>query len=151
MFLRPHFGLQVLIQFFLFTGFHCLFQFSLDASHKEIWFCLSVNKTLIYLWIFPKGLTLETMHVYQFQFKGFNFSLLMRIFNYEKTVFAILYPEQCKSLFSFIRKIYRIYLLVTLCNEVIPSKVYNTINFFLFIFYEYTLDIHVNSIYFVSK
>jgi len=39
------------------------------------------------------------------------------------------------------------YLILTICNEVIPSKVYNTIIFVLFIFHEYTLDIHVNSIW----
>ena len=67
----------------------------------------------------------------------------MTIFNYEKIV-------QCKSFFLFLRKIHAIYLLVTACNEVIPSKVYNTKIFVLLIVYEHTLDIHVNSIYFVS-
>ena len=67
----------------------------------------------------------------------------MKIFNYEEIV-------QCKSFFLFLRTIHANYLLVTTCNEVIPSKFYNTIIFVLYIFYEYTLDIHVNSIYFVS-
>ena len=58
-----------------------------------------------------------------FQLKGFTLSLLMKIFNYEKIVSAILKPKKCKYFFLFVRIIYTIYLLVTACNEVIPSKV----------------------------
>jgi len=74
----------------------------------------------------------------------------VRIFNYEKIVLVVLWPQQCKYFFLFIRTIYTIYLLVTVCNEVIPSKLYNTMIFVLFIFYEEILDIRTNSIYFVS-
>jgi len=107
--------------------FQCRFRFSLNVGCKEISCCSSVKKTFIYLGLFPKEPTLKTSHVYRFQFKGFTLSSLMTIFNYEKMV-------QCKSFFLFLITIHAIYLLVTMCNEVILSKFYNTIIFVLFIF-----------------
>jgi len=141
------FSLQVLIKRLLFIGFRCWFPFSLDVGCKEIWCCLSLNKTLIYLVLFPKWTTLKKMHVYRFQFNWFSLSSLMKLFNYDKIVLVVLWPQQCKPFFLFTRTIYTMYFLLTICNELIPSKVYNTIIFVLFIFYEYTLDIHVNSIW----